>query len=107
MRFEVVVWIFFIVPFSVPDDKKLQRNMIEIRLNYHIFERDKVMRRLAFEESGCVSPSVVIEGQRFYANESVVIGKLFTVVEEEFIGIFTSIERHIVKYVYVTIIVNF
>jgi len=76
--------------------------MLEIRLNYHLFERNKVMKRLAIEEESCGE----IEAEA-YINETVVTGKLYTVVEEEFEGLFVKDEKQIIKYVYVTIIINF
>ena len=63
------------------------------------------MKRLAIEEESCGE----IEAETFI-NETVVSGKLFTVVEEEFEGIFfkeSQFEKQVIKYVYVTIIVNF
>ncbi|KAL7014008.1 hypothetical protein ACKWTF_015696 [Chironomus riparius] len=102
MRRNFVALIFLIILLSVPDDETLNRNMLEIRLNYHLFERNKVMERLAIEEESCGE----IEPETFL-NETVVSGKLYTVVEEEFEGLFVKDEKQIIKYVYVTIIVNF
>ena len=102
MRRNFVALIFLIILLSIPDDETLNRNMLEIRLNYHLFERNKVMKRLAIEEESCGE----IEPETFL-NETVVCGKLYTVVEEEFEGFFVKDEKQIIKYVYVTIIINF
>ena len=64
------------------------------------------MRRLAIEEDKC-HVRAPERGQEVFYNETVVNGKLFTVIEEEIENIFGGDERQIVKYIFVTILVGF
>lgn len=64
------------------------------------------MRRLSIEDDKC-HVRAPERGQEDFFNETVVMGKLFTVIEEEIENIFDSDERQIVKYILVTILVGF
>lgn len=106
MRLDVVALFFLCVPLAPHTIDIVAQNLFDIRMNYHQFEREKIMRRLTIEKDEChVRASE--RGQEVFFNETVVMGKLFTVIEEEIENIFGGDEKHIVKYIFVTIVVGF
>lgn len=104
--------IFFIfltifLSLKIPDSETLARNFLDIRLTYHMFEREKVLRKLALIENDKCQVRTGASGREDFENETVVGGKLFTVVEEEIEDILDGDGIAVFKYVFVTILVGF
>jgi hypothetical protein len=76
-------------------------------MSYHLYEREKVLRKMALIDSEKCQVRTDEGGREKYVNETVVEGKLFTVVEEEIEDILDGDGIAVFKYVFVTILIGF